>query len=480
MKKGYPLAMLVFLLLLGAAAPVHAQVAVASGGGGYDGSQLEGPLTAQQRQEIQAAIDRNIQALEATGKHSIDSTANVTLTWLLRAADSLTDFGYHGTRNFVDNNAAFPRQLQDYNCGTRTYDFAGGNHLGIDYVIWPFPWYKMDHDLVEIVAAAPGTIVFKHDGSFDRGCGGIGAIWNAVYVEHLDGSVAWYGHMKNGSVTTKEVGETVERGEYLGIVGSSGNSGIGPHLHFEIYDADNNVIDPYAGTCNRSINTSWWEIQPPYYDSAINALTTGDATPEFLPCPNQERPHTRDTFDLGERIFFSAFYRDQRASQESEFTIVRPDGALFATWIHSIDESHRPTSWWSWSYDIPTDMPTGEWTFQAEYESQTYTHHFTVRGIATATETASEWPEGYRLSAAFPNPFNPATQVTLELQTDQHVRLAVYDLLGRTVALLHDGLLAARDRHSFTFEAGSLPSGVYLLKATGEAFSATRQVVLLK
>ncbi len=87
---------------------------------------------------------------------------------------------------------------------------------------------------------------------------------------------------------------------------------------------------------------------------------------------------------------------------------------------------------------------------------------------------------GYRLSAAYPNPFNPATQVTLELQTDQHVRLTVYDLLGRPVALLHDGLLAARQRHAFTFEAGSLPSGVYLLEATGDAFSATRRIVLLK
>ncbi len=476
MRKGSVLDMIV---LLSTATPAQAQVAAASGGGGYDGSQLEAPLTAQQRLAIQAAIDRNRQALEAAGKRAINPAADVALTWPLQAADSLVDFGYHGTGNFVDQNAAFPQMIQDYNCGTRTYDRANGyNHQGIDYILWPFPWYKMDHDLVEIVAAAPGIIIFKQDGNFDRSCS-FGGNWNVVYVEHADGSIAWYGHMKNGSVTTKRMGETVERGEYLGIVGSSGSSTT-PHLHLEIQDANNNLIEPHAGTCNRFNSASWWEEQPDYYDPVVNALTTGDAAPEFPSCPNQELPHIRDTFDFGERIYFTTFYRDQQATQQSRYTIVRPDGSTFNTWTHRITETHYTVSWWWWSFDIPTDVPSGQWTFQVDFAGQSYTHYFTLKALATATETAVEWPEGYRLSAAYPNPFNPATQVTLELQTDQHVRLAVYDLLWRSVALLHDGLLTARDRHAFTFEAGSLPSGVYLLEATGEAFSATRRVVLLK
>lgn len=476
MKKGFMLAMLV---LLSTAMPAQAQVAATSGGGGDDGSLLEAPLTTQQRQAIEAAIDRNRQTLEAAGKRTINPAADVVLTWPLQAADSLVDFGYHGTSNFVDQDATFPQSIQDYHCGTRTYDRTNGyNHQGIDYVLWPFPWYKMDHDLVEIVAAAPGMIIFKQEGNFDRSCS-FGGSWNVVHIEHADGSIALYGHMKNGSVTAKDIGETVERGEYLGIVGSSGSS-TRPHLHLEIHDANNNLIEPHAGACNRFNTASWWQEQPDYYDPAVNALTTGDAAPEFPSCPNQEQPHIRDTFDLGERIYFTTYYRDQQATQQSRYTIVRPDGSTFSTWIHSISESHFPVSWWWWSFDIPTDVPVGQWTFQVDFAGQSYTHYFTLKGLATATETALEWPEGYRLSAAYPNPFNPTTQVTLELQTDQHVRLVIYDLLGRSVALLHDGLLAARERHSFMFEAGSLPSGIYLLEATGDAFSATRRVVLLK
>lgn len=476
MKKEMALLLAAFL---GVAAPAQAQVFVGSGGGEYDVSNLEAPPTADQRRAIQAAINRNVQALEEAGKRSVDPTADVTLTWPLQAAPSLTDFGYHATTNFVDQDAAFPHQLQDYNCGARTYDTDDGyNHSGIDYILWPFAWYKMDHDLVEIVAAAPGTIVFKQDGNFDRSCS-FGGTWNAVYVEHDDGSIAWYGHMKNGSLTTKDVGETVDRGEYLGLVGSSGSSTVA-HLHFEIQDADHNLIEPYAGACNRFNDASWWQEQPDYFDSAVNALTTGDSAPEFPACPAQELPHARDAFDPGERIFFTTYYRDQREGQVSQYTILDPDGLPATTWTHSIDVSHYAASWWWWSIDVPTDAAPGAWTFQVEYEGQIYSHPFTLGMVATAVETAAEWPEGYRLSAAYPNPFNPATQVTLELKTDQRVRLAVYDLLGRSVALLHDGFLAARERHAFTFEAGPLPSGVYLLEATGEAFSTTRHLVLLK
>ena len=54
------------------------------------------------------------------------------------------------------------------------------------------------------------------------------------------------GHAEKGSLTTKAIGETVNQGEYLGIVASSGCS-TGPHLHLEVYDADVQLVDPYEG-----------------------------------------------------------------------------------------------------------------------------------------------------------------------------------------------------------------------------------------
>ncbi len=117
---------------------------------------------------------------------------------------------------------------------------------------------------LEVIAAADGQIIYKHDGEFDMSCSFNSNPWNAIYIRHNDGSVAWYGHFKSGTLTTKNVGDTVTEGEYLGVVGSSGNS-TGPHLHFEVYEDDtyayDKLIDPYSGPSNNWNATSWWQSQ---------------------------------------------------------------------------------------------------------------------------------------------------------------------------------------------------------------------------
>jgi len=104
-------------------------------------------------------------------------------------------------------------------------------------------------------------------------------------------------------------------------------------------------------------------------------------------------------------------------------------------------------------------------------------------GVITAVEqtTVTEAvPVEFSLSQSYPNPFNPKTQFTLTLTQSQHVRAAVYDMQGRRLAQLHDGLLSAHEEHVLTFEAPGLPSGLYLIRVAGETFTATRSVVLLK
>ena len=77
----------------------------------------------------------------------------------------------------------------------------------------------MDENAVEIISIADGMIIHKQDGNDDRSCSIGGKTWNAIYIQHADGSIAWYGHLKKGSITSKSVGEIVQAGEYLGVVG---------------------------------------------------------------------------------------------------------------------------------------------------------------------------------------------------------------------------------------------------------------------
>ncbi len=102
------------------------------------------------------------------------------------------------------------------------------------------------------------------------------------------------------------------------------------------------------------------------------------------------------------------------------------------------------------------------------------------RAEASLEIAADETPDTYRLTAPHPNPFNPQTQFTLSVTEAQHVTVEVYNLLGRRVAVLQNGRLAAEQTYTFTFEASNAPSGIYLIRITGEQFSATQRVTLLK
>lgn len=95
-------------------------------------------------------------------------------------------------------------------------------------------------------------------------------------------------------------------------------------------------------------------------------------------------------------------------------------------------------------------------------------------------EVFVELPGTYALSGAFPNPFNPETQVTLMVAVAQPVRVEVYDVVGRRVAVLHDGLLEADQLHRFVFDARRLPSGLYLYRILGERFSDVKSMMLVK
>ena len=160
----------------------------------------------------------------------------------------------HHIWNYVDQNSSIGWIL-DYTCNYVTYD----GHQGTDIAIPGF--YYMDEMITPIVAAAPGIVTYSHDGEFDRRTSWInGAVANAVIVSHSDGTSAWYWHMKTNSVAVA-TGDTIEIGDTLGFVGSSGFSD-GPHLHFEVEAASGNFIDPWEGECGDG--PSLWADQLPF------------------------------------------------------------------------------------------------------------------------------------------------------------------------------------------------------------------------
>ncbi len=452
---------------------------------GFWNPDQDGPcITPVQHAEIEAYLAANVADLKARGllPETPDKAAGVLLQWPVKAAPGLDDPGVHGISNFVDENLAYPNQVRDYNCGTRTYDNASAyNHAGTDIFSWPFPWYRMDHDQVQVVAAAPGVIIGKDDGNYDRRCSGSGLLWNAVYVQHADGSVAWYGHLKKLSLTAKNIGDPVAVGEYIGIVGSSGNSS-GPHLHLEIYDNAGHLVDPWLGACNTMNPDGWWAAQRPYYDSAINALRTHSIAPVLPACPNAETINENRYFAPGGLAFFSAYYRDQRQGQLSTYEVLRPNGTVWQQWTASLGVPYYAASYWYWSWYLPVDAETGTWTFRVTYEGQVVTRTFGVGVVADAPLAVAGGVTA--LHPAEPNPFNPSTTIRFSLGEAGPAQLSVHDLQGRRIATLREGVLPAGEQSVVWNGRGVggalMGSGVYLVHLRSGGRDHVERVVLLK
>lgn len=88
-------------------------------------------------------------------------------------------------------------------------------------------------------------------------------------------------------------------------------------------------------------------------------------------------------------------------------------------------------------------------------------------------------PEKYLLGNAYPNPFNPSTVIPFELRASGEVFMTVVDSVGRTVDVLIQGRMTA-GRHEIQWNAGSLPSGVYLIRLDAGGEVHTKKVTLLK
>jgi hypothetical protein len=83
------------------------------------------------------------------------------------------------------------------------------------------------------------------------------------------------------------------------------------------------------------------------------------------------------------------------------------------------------------------------------------------------------------LVTASPNPFNPTTTISYELQAGSYVSLKVYDTAGRLVTTLVEGWRGA-GTHEMTFEGSKLASGIYLARLETGEFTGIQKLVLIK
>jgi Peptidase family M23 len=409
--------------------------------------------------DVNKQIEKNLFYLRSKNLLPIvkESKTSVVLRWPLKVSGQTTDLPYHTVGPYFDLDKNFNRVL-DFECGNKTYD----GHNGTDIGLWPFMWKKMDEGYVDIISAADGIVIAKHDGDDDRSCGASANIGNYVIVQHADGSKCHYWHMKKGSVLTKGIGSVVLSGEYLGKVGSSGNSS-GPHLHFVLETPSGEFIDPFIGKCNTL--TAAWDTQRPYIDPSLHLVLTHEAGkgPVFPSCPNPEIPNIKNDFQPGDLVEFSSFFHDQLPGDKVYHKIFKPDNSVFLEWIQIMDASLQVSVWISARF-LPVLAPKGKWRYEATYYGKTVSTDFYVN--ITTGILHSDFGTNFKV---YPNPTDSDVMFDFGAQLSE-VDIVLSNMLGQVLKQV-----SVKNSSAIQLNLEG-PVGVYLLTAKAAEKTATIRI----
>ncbi|RPH93909.1 T9SS C-terminal target domain-containing protein [candidate division KSB1 bacterium] len=204
--------------------------------------------------------------------------------------------------------------------------------------------------------------------------------------------------------------------------------------------------------------------------------------PYFPPTPFALlSPQNGDTLIDTNRVRFS-----WENSQDGD----RGDTVTFALFLHSgdstwtfpvfVDSQHivdlsalslditEPMEWW-----VTAHSPRPDTSIECQ---ERFIAHLVSAG---AMVPENSLPREFALYESYPNPFNAVTAIRFDVPRASRVKLIVFDLLGREVAVLQDRFMEAGS-HRVLFDAGALTSGVYFCRMTADDFTAVKKLLLVK
>ena len=152
--------------------------------------------------------------------------------------------------------------------------------------------------------------------------------------------------------------------------------------------------------------------------------------------------------------------------------------------------------------DVPATAPVGNYTYDAYagiypsvvWAEDSFTFEKLAAGDGAAVEDWYSWGESFEdfggesitaqpdeinLIKSYPNPFNPETTISFALNQAQNVSLIVYDIQGKEVSRLFEGL-SPSGQHEFTFDGSMLSSGIYFVRLTSKDIQFTHKLLLVK
>lgn len=236
----------------------------------------------------------------------------------------------------------------------------------------------------------------------------------------------------------------------------------------------------------------WWYLQR--YYSFIGDGEQGTADGEVLKRghafahfsrfirPGLTRVHTRVPFDWDFMEFTTTAYKDS-----SRMVIVAVNGNVTDRESTFIVEGSTPQNVQQYRTSLNQSMEQLE---AIELNGNSFTTTIPAKSVTTFVsegdilvsnemDPISNRPESVELMQNYPNPFNPATIIRYRLSESSSVTLKVFDLTGREVTTIAQGVRSAGE-HRMNFDASNLSSGMYIYSLQAGDRLLTRKMTLIK
>lgn len=250
--------------------------------------------------------------------------------------------------NYVDVDPS-PDSHKDFSCGAKTYEGHKGTDIAIRSRI------EMEEG-VDVLAARTGKVLRLRDGEDDlpktdaqydairannRDCG------NGVILDHGQGLLTYYCHLKQNSIVVKE-NERIAAGQKIAQIGQSGFSEF-PHLHLTVV-WEGGHVDPFTGHlkedgCGKHKDNLWKpDIQ--YAPHTVFDGGFSGAIPDFTAIKKGEpKTKTLNTNSIESLVYWAGFYHAEQGDKIT-LTIKTPSGKVFARRKHTLEQRRKRPSFY--------------------------------------------------------------------------------------------------------------------------------------